>query len=614
MKIQDFINQFAAQLSGQYPRRSGQCKTAQNLLGTSFNTTPPQHNKTHLDSRDAADIFLTYEQLVIQAIANGKKNPQATPWIESWIGTAAIETARDLAKQAIDESLDNTQSLNQTQKKSLATKLYGKINFQEIGEIVEIIEGDEEYKGGHRIAKTNNSDKEKAELANVAMFQETLRISNSKELQQKVALMRYNTDVFETGNQGILINHTCPPSEDVRPTIGKPKQQHRTQVTVVDKDSFSTAQEQKTNALVLDMANKRMTAGGVTKGSRAQEEDLCRCSTLYKGLELWSRSATAARDKGRLEYIQPIPEFGSMYVPGVTVIRDPATKKLLDQKNYFEVDVVAMAGYDLGKPNLLEGQLQSAYYASRKAYDSGKKDAFAPFFRVFKDAMKEKIRHLLDVAIYTKHDNLVLGALSCGAFRLREEQPGETARVVAEAYKEVLQENIYCQAFKSITFAVLSDKQQNNNFDIFSKTLQGLDLSPKPAKASNTHVASSGLFSPSSSSSISSSSASSNSASGNVRSNNIGECRVSVGNSFELLFDPNTNRPIQGRECCELSIPTKLADTLDLDKIKESLGNSFYQEHTHNGYLRIKADPNAFPMLIGIAKDLPKKDPGCSIM
>lgn len=79
--------------------------------------------------------------------------------------------------------------------------------------------------------------------------------------------------------------------------------------------------------LVLDMANGAVPGGAVLGGSNAQEETLCRQSTLYPALK-------------KLNY--PLPEFGGAFVPHVQFFRDDAYKGIRP----LVVDVFASAAYD----------------------------------------------------------------------------------------------------------------------------------------------------------------------------------------------------------------------------------------------------------------------------
>jgi hypothetical protein len=75
------------------------------------------------------------------------------------------------------------------------------------------------------------------------------------------------------------------------------------------------------------MANRYVPGGSVTTGARAQEETLCRQSTLYPSL-------------GGIQY--PLPEFGGAVVPNVQFFRDDAYQGI----EPFTADVFLSAAYD----------------------------------------------------------------------------------------------------------------------------------------------------------------------------------------------------------------------------------------------------------------------------
>ena len=73
----------------------------------------------------------------------------------------------------------------------------------------------------------------------------------------------------------------------------------------------------------------------------------------------------------------------------------------------------------------------------------------------------KRARNILNVAIKNEDDYLILGAFGCGAFRNNPE-------IVAKAYKDVLQDYMYC--FKVIDFAII-DGKYSNNYEIFKRIL-----------------------------------------------------------------------------------------------------------------------------------------------
>jgi uncharacterized protein (TIGR02452 family) len=83
-----------------------------------------------------------------------------------------------------------------------------------------------------------------------------------------------------------------------------------------------------------------------------------------------------------------------------------------------------------------------------------------------KENMRERIKTLFRVLVWSGKRSLVLSALGCGAFR----NPPEA---VAKLFKEVLQEDEFCGKFHGIWFAIL-DRKGSKNLDAFTKVLDKL--------------------------------------------------------------------------------------------------------------------------------------------
>ncbi len=212
-----------------------------------------------------------------------------------------------------------------------------------------------------------------------------------------------------------------------------------------NKDSFSLARERVKDTylydndipkiLVLNLANPVNPGGGVRRGARAQEEDLCRCSSLLLSLE--SREARKYYD-----YNKSLNTYmGSdalMITPQVEIIRDE-NGELLD-------DTVIVSVVTCAAPMISHGK-------------EGMSDA------EYEQMMYDRITGLLKCTAYLGYRNLVLGAWGCGAF-------GNDAAVISDLFYRALKEIDYNghgqkDLFRRIDFAVLDRTQDQYNFKEF---------------------------------------------------------------------------------------------------------------------------------------------------
>ena len=173
---------------------------------------------------------------------------------------------------------------------------------------------------------------------------------------------------------------------------------------------------------VLNFANPENPGGGVLGGAMAQEECLCRSSNLYVCL-----TANALPDFYQYHRALRDPFYSDrlIYTEGVTVFKDDcAVPNLLDEKDWFQVDVITCA----------------APYLAKRSYTNK---------AVLKERFKSRIKNIFEAALIYDIDVLILGAFGCGAFK----NPPE---VVAKAFHEVIDENGYDKLFSRIVFAIKS--------------------------------------------------------------------------------------------------------------------------------------------------------------
>lgn len=214
----------------------------------------------------------------------------------------------------------------------------------------------------------------------------------------------------------------------------------KTPIHVVPADSLDTAQQlvahRKRDILVLNMANATVPGGSYLDGAGAQEEALCRRSTLYLAI-------------GPERKFHPIPKHGAIYSPYVLVVRKSDEEKCvtLDPEERWWTSVISVAA--ITRPLLNESGTDFALHEN-------------------KEDMRERIRTVLRVAALERKKNLVLSALGCGAFR----NPPEA---VAKLMKEVLREKEFSGRFEGIWFSVM-DRRGSGNYDIFRKALDGLHI------------------------------------------------------------------------------------------------------------------------------------------
>lgn len=206
-------------------------------------------------------------------------------------------------------------------------------------------------------------------------------------------------------------------------------------------DSYALARkriaEGVNEVLVLNLASPVHPGGGVRRGARAQEEDLCRKSSLLISLE----SQAAGR---YYDYNRSLHSFmGSdalMLTPGVEIVKDE-NGVLLDDTVVVSVLTCAAPKVSDGK----EGMTESAY----------------------RQLVYDRIVGMLKAAAFFGYRNLILGAWGCGAY-------GNDASVISDLFLRALNELDYNgykenDLFSRIDFAVLDRTPAQFNYKQFRR-------------------------------------------------------------------------------------------------------------------------------------------------
>lgn len=185
-----------------------------------------------------------------------------------------------------------------------------------------------------------------------------------------------------------------------------------TRYIVSGKRSFEAAKKYRGKKVaVLNYANN-VSIGGAPYSAGAQEESLCRCSTLLPCLQamkepFYMKHRKQAR-KGEMNYMG---NDDLIYTPDVVVFKsdlrtDPVYPQMLSSDEWYKVNVITCAAPVMIRVASLPDNYEMA--------------------------IRSRIKKILDVAAKEGNEVIILGAWGCGAFR----NPIEiVARVFVELVK-----------------------------------------------------------------------------------------------------------------------------------------------------------------------------------
>ena len=253
----------------------------------------------------------------------------------------------------------------------------------------------------------------------IAIAKESIRITHDRSYEKNGRVITlphadYETAQVYTPEEGKALTAALQPAGDVQAC----------RITVTREGSFEAAARFQ-HPMVLNFANAHHAGGGFLLGANAQEEALCRCSTLYASI-----SSDAAKEMYHYNntHLSAVESDYMLLSDPVCVFRS-GDCTLLDEP--FSCAVITAPA-----PNRRGAALLASSQTVRETF-------------------LRRIRIMLAIAAKHEYRALILGAWGCGAF-------GNSPDTVAEAYRQVLLDEKYAACFSDVCFAVLSRGESKN--------------------------------------------------------------------------------------------------------------------------------------------------------
>ena len=235
--------------------------------------------------------------------------------------------------------------------------------------------------------------------------------------------------------------------------IPSPLKTEKAKVIVSGKRSLEAAEsyaKQSKKVCVLNFASATNPGGGVVNGSSAQEECLCRCTTLYPCLNnnvLWTAFYAPHRKAAN-----PLYNNDCIYTPNVCVFKgDTSFPEPLPKEDWWSVNILTCAA-----PNLRE---RPSNAMNPHAGDKAAKITPAELEKL----LTARIRRIFEIAVANGNEVLILGAFGCGAFR-------NPPQIVAKVFNAVMHD--YFCYFDTIEYAVYHTEREVANHEAFCKEIK----------------------------------------------------------------------------------------------------------------------------------------------
>lgn len=224
------------------------------------------------------------------------------------------------------------------------------------------------------------------------------------------------------------------PDESFDSQIQRPSEKRRGHITITNETTIHAAirlikeliipQEE---VVALNFASARTPGGGFLRGTRTQEESLCRQSSLYASI---NQAKVQEMYKYNATLVGPLYSDYMIYTPKAVIFRD-------DNLQYLPEPVLTSI--------ITSPAANLRFMREEDTID----DVHA--------SMTQRIRKIIQIAILNNNKSIILGAFGCGYFA---NEPND----VSNYFHKVLIEENYIDFFDEVVFAICKSKHNSDTF------------------------------------------------------------------------------------------------------------------------------------------------------
>lgn len=239
---------------------------------------------------------------------------------------------------------------------------------------------------------------------------------------------KFNTDIFKA------VLYT--PNKLKQLSVNVPNDTQNANITIYNQDTCECAKRFVSSGYtcILNFASAKHVGGGFLGGAIAQEECICRMSTLYASINSNDAKEYYIHNNQNSD-IQPMYSDYTIFSPCVEVIRDSQYNLL---HNPYTISAITSPAVNVHRARSCS------------------------HIEIF-NCMLQRAEYVLKIAVDNKVENLILGAWGCGVF-------GNNPKNVAQQFKYLLFEKGYIKCFENVSFAVYD--RHGDTFKAFKETFR----------------------------------------------------------------------------------------------------------------------------------------------